>query len=170
MVQPHNGHLCCCPKHRHPVLGEWRTPGAKRPKLGGVCCMGEARAPEIRQGYFWSQVRWNRSSTSCPIPVRTRHRGRGTLVILQSQVTYLFHRKPRVPDSTRLWKLRCSFALERELGNLSGAPNGMFLPHLQQKFCARQFEWFCGDLWTSSTVQTGFSHIYSEAHQGCKGT
>ena len=25
----------------------------------------------------------------------------------------------------------------------------MFLPHLQQKFCARQFEWFCGDLWTS---------------------
>jgi hypothetical protein len=79
------GNLCYCPKHRHPVLGEWRTPGAKRPKLGGVCCVKEARAPEIRRGYFWSQVRWNRSSTSCPIPVRTRSQSRGTLVILRRQ-------------------------------------------------------------------------------------
>jgi hypothetical protein len=69
----------------------------------------------------------------------------------EESVTCLFHRRPRFPDSTRLWKLRCSFALEWELGNLSGAPNGMFLPHLQQKFCDRQFEWFCGDLWTSGT-------------------
>ena len=85
MVQPHNGHLFCCPKHRHPVLGEWRTPGAKRPKLGGVCCVGEARAPEIRRGKIIGKVRWNRSSTSCPIPVRTRSKGQGTLVLLRNQ-------------------------------------------------------------------------------------
>ena len=85
MVQPHSCNLFCCPKHRHPVLGEWRTTGAKRPKLGEVCCVGEACAPEIRRGCFWSQVRWNRSSTSCLIPVRTRSQSPGTLVILRNQ-------------------------------------------------------------------------------------
>ena len=52
----------------------------------------------------------------------------------EESVTSLFHRKPRVPDSTRLWIFRCSFALESELGKLSGTPNRMFLWYLQLEF------------------------------------
>ena len=142
MVQPHNGHLCCCQKHRHPVLGEWRTPGAKRPKLGGVCCVKEARAPEIRRGYFWSQVRWNRSSTSCPIPVRTRHRGRGTLVILQSQ-------SPAFSTGNR------GFLIQLDCGNY-GAP--FRWKRSSETFLEHQTACFCG-IYSSSSTTRHFSRF-----------
>ena len=109
-------------------------------------------------------MRWNRSSTSCPIPVRTRSQSRGTQMICFLLTCYfeesitclndLFHRKPQALDSTRLWKLWCSFALETELGNLSGTPNSMFLWYLQLEFyhTYTSFQPICGDLWLSSTV------------------
>ena len=64
----------------------------------------------------------------------------------EKSVTFLFHRKQQVLDSTRLWKLRCSFALESGLGNLSGTPNSMFLWYLQLEFYHTSFQLICGDL------------------------
>ena len=60
--------------------------------------------------------------------------GPGNIGAFEKSVTSLFHRKPRVPDSTRLWIFQCSFALESELGKLSGTPNSMFLWYLQLEF------------------------------------
>ena len=90
-----------------------------------------------------------------PIPVRTPITEPRNTGDFAESVTCLFHRKPRVPDSTRLWKLRCSFPLETELGNLSGTPNSMFLWYLQLEFYHTSFQPICGDLWLSSTVLSG---------------
>ena len=57
----------------------------------------------------------------------------------EESVTSLFHRKPRVPDSTRWRKNQSTIPLQSELGNTATGQNGLFVAHLQQKFCARRF-------------------------------
>ena len=77
----------------------------------------------------------------------------------EESVTSPFHRKPRALDSTRLWKLRCSFALESELGNLSGTPNSMFLWYSQLEFFHTSFQPICGDLQLASTVDQNIQPV-----------
>ena len=65
--------------------------------------------------------------------------GPGNTGAFEKSVTSLFHRKPRVPDSTRWRKNQSTIPLQSELGNTATGQNGLFVAHLQQKFCARRF-------------------------------
>ena len=65
--------------------------------------------------------------------------GPGNIGAFEKSVTSLFHRKPRAPDSTRWRKNQSTIPLQSELGNTATGQNGLFVAHLQQKFCARRF-------------------------------